>query len=71
MVISSISPVWRVKIATANSSVYAATKFAVIGFSDALRLELSDKGVYVTTVNPGPIETKLTLTKPTPLELIL
>ena len=45
------------KIATANSSVYAATKFAVIGFSDALRLELADKGVYVTTVNPGPIET--------------
>ena len=44
-------------IATANSSVYAATKFAVIGFSDALRLELADKGVYVTTVNPGPIET--------------
>ena len=31
------------KIATANSSVYAATKFAVIGFSDALRLELADK----------------------------
>lgn len=45
------------KIATANSSVYAATKFAVIGFSDALRIELADKGVYVTTVNPGPIET--------------
>ena len=45
------------KIATANSSVYAATKFAVIGFSNALRLELADKGVYVTTVNPGPIET--------------
>ena len=45
------------KIATANSSIYAATKFAVIGFSDALRLELADKGVYVTTVNPGPIET--------------
>ena len=39
------------KIATANSSVYAATKFAVIGFSDALRIELADKGVYVTTVN--------------------
>ena len=36
---------------------YGATKFAVIGFSDALRIELADKGVYVTTVNPGPIET--------------
>ena len=58
------------KIATANSSVYAATKFAVIGFSDALRLELADKGVYVTTVNPGPIETS-SLTKQIPLEPIL
>lgn len=45
------------KIATAKSTVYAATKFAVIGFSDALRLEVADEGVYVTTVNPGPIET--------------
>lgn len=45
------------KMATANASVYAATKFAVIGFSDALRLELSPQGVYVTTVNPGPIAT--------------
>ena len=44
------------KIATANSTVYAATKFAVIGFSDAFGLELADKGVYVTTVNPGPID---------------
>lgn len=45
------------KMATANASVYSATKFAVIGFSDALRLELAPHGVYVTTVNPGPIET--------------
>lgn len=45
-------------IATNKSSVYSASKFAVIGFSNALRLELADKGVYVTTVNPGPIKTK-------------
>ena len=44
-------------IATSGSSVYSATKFAVIGFSNALRLELADKNVYVTTVNPGPIAT--------------
>ena len=42
------------KIATANSSVYAATKFAVIGFSDALRLELADKGVH-DNGQSGPI----------------
>ncbi|VOF73622.1 dehydrogenase [Streptococcus pneumoniae] len=30
---------------------------AAIGFSNALRLELMPYGVYVTTVNPGPIRT--------------
>lgn len=45
------------KIATPKTAVYSATKFAVIGFSNALRLELKPVGVHVTTVNPGPIET--------------
>lgn len=45
------------KMATAKSSVYSATKFAVIGFSNALRLELKPKNVFVTTVCPGPIDT--------------
>ena len=45
-------------IASSKSTIYSATKFAVIGFSNALRLELADKEVYVTTVNPGPIATK-------------
>lgn len=44
-------------IASANASVYSATKFAIIGFSNALRLELADHNVYVTTVNPGPVAT--------------
>ncbi|MCR8967417.1 SDR family NAD(P)-dependent oxidoreductase [Streptococcus zalophi] len=44
-------------IASNKSSIYSATKFAVIGFSNALRLELAKDNVYVTTVNPGPIET--------------
>jgi uncharacterized protein len=45
------------KIATPKSSVYAATKHAVLGFSNSLRMELADYGVYVTAVNPGPIAT--------------
>lgn len=57
-------------IASAKSSVYSATKFAVIGFSNALRLELADSNVYVTTVNPGPIATKF-LIKQTRQETIL
>ena len=44
-------------IATAKSSLYSATKFAAIGFSNALRLELMPYGVYLTTVNLGPIRT--------------
>ncbi|MGG5358434.1 MULTISPECIES: SDR family NAD(P)-dependent oxidoreductase [unclassified Enterococcus] len=45
------------KMATAKSTVYSATKFAVLGFSNALRLELKPFGIPVTTVNPGPIKT--------------
>ncbi len=45
------------KIATPKSSVYSATKHAVLGYSNSLRMELSDYGIYVTTVNPGPIAT--------------
>ncbi|WP_153057161.1 SDR family NAD(P)-dependent oxidoreductase, partial [Streptococcus suis] len=44
-------------IASAKSSVYSATKFAAMGFSNTIRLELAQYGVTVTTVNPGPIAT--------------
>ena len=45
------------KIATPKSAAYSATKAAVIGFSDGLRLELKPFKVFVTTVNPGPVAT--------------
>lgn len=45
------------KIATPKSSVYAATKHAVLGFTNSLRMEAAQYGVFVTAVNPGPIET--------------
>ncbi|NYE04905.1 hypothetical protein F4694_001654 [Bacillus niacini] len=45
------------KIATPKSSVYSATKHAVLGYTNSLRMELSDYNVFVTSVNPGPIET--------------
>ncbi len=45
------------KIATPKSSVYSATKHAVLGFSNALRLEVEKHGVFVTTVNLGPVRT--------------
>ncbi len=41
------------KAATAGSSIYNATKFGLRGFSIAMRSELRDGGVGVSTVYPG------------------
>ncbi|TLS36418.1 SDR family NAD(P)-dependent oxidoreductase [Pseudalkalibacillus caeni] len=45
------------KIGTPKSSGYSASKHAVLGFSNSLRMELLKTGVHVMTVNPGPIRT--------------
>lgn len=45
------------KVSTPKYSVYAATKGAVISFSNALRLELKPLNIQVTTVNFGPVDT--------------
>ena len=45
------------KIATPRNGAYAATKFALTAISDALRLELADYGITVTTVYPGITDT--------------
>lgn len=45
------------KIATPKSSSYAATKHAVLGFTNSLRMEVWDRNIFVTAVNPGPIKT--------------
>ncbi|MBQ1066571.1 SDR family oxidoreductase, partial [Micromonospora sp. D75] len=42
-------------IAPAGQAAYAASKFAVRGFTEALRHELVDDGVGVTSVHPGGI----------------
>jgi len=39
-------------------AVYAATKAYVTSFSEALRVELSNTGVSVTTLCPGPVSTE-------------
>ena len=51
--ISSISG----KVSTPYSSVYSASKSAIIGYADSLRIELKRYGVRVTTINPGPVKT--------------
>ncbi|PWK14361.1 SDR family NAD(P)-dependent oxidoreductase [Tumebacillus permanentifrigoris] len=43
--------------ATPTHGAYAATKFAVQGFSEGLRFELHGTGVHLSTVNPGPVDT--------------
>ena len=45
------------KVATADYAVYAATKAAVISFSNALRMELKDANIDLTVVNFGPVDT--------------
>ncbi|MDQ0299018.1 short-subunit dehydrogenase [Salibacterium salarium] len=45
------------RLATPKSSIYAATKHALIGFSNALRLETSAFSIRVSIVNPGPVRT--------------
>lgn len=40
-----------------NFAVYAATKSYVLSFSRALGQELRQKGIYVTAVCPGPVDT--------------
>lgn len=37
---------------------YNASKYAVEGLSDTLRLELNSSGIKVSTIEPGPIESK-------------
>jgi short-subunit dehydrogenase len=46
------------RYALPGSSVYSATKHAVVAFSEALHYETSPRGVLVTTVNPGLVSTE-------------
>ncbi|TFV73925.1 SDR family NAD(P)-dependent oxidoreductase [Blastococcus sp. CT_GayMR19] len=45
--------------APAGQAAYAASKFAVRGFSEALRHELADDRVGLTVVHPGGIRTRI------------
>lgn len=46
-------------IAPAGQAAYSASKFAVRGFTEALRHELVDDGIGVTAVHPGGIRTRI------------
>lgn len=42
-----------------NWSAYSAAKFGVLGFSEAIRAELRPRGIRVTAVIPGAVDTGL------------
>src|SRR4029453_8726146 len=45
------------KIAVPHMAAYSASKFALTGFSDAVRAELARDNIHVTTVAPGMMRT--------------
>jgi short-subunit dehydrogenase len=45
-------------LAPPTYTIYAATKFAVRGFSEALRREVGVFGVHVSVIYPGGVETE-------------
>ncbi|MFJ4833729.1 SDR family NAD(P)-dependent oxidoreductase [Streptomyces sp. NPDC088747] len=48
------------RTASAASGVYAATKFGINAFSEALRQEVTEQGVRVVVIEPGFVSTELT-----------
>lgn len=46
------------RYAVPGAAVYSATKHGVVAFSEALHFELEDRGILVTTVNPGLVHTE-------------
>lgn len=46
--------------ADAGSAVYNMTKFGVVAFSEALRQEVTGRGVRVGLIEPGVVQTELT-----------
>lgn len=48
-------------VSTPTYSVYAATKFAIRGFTDALRREVGVWGIRVSGIYPGAVDTEFSL----------
>jgi NADP-dependent 3-hydroxy acid dehydrogenase YdfG len=47
------------RVANPMAAAYAATKFGVVGFSEALRREIYKDNIRVSVIEPGMVETEL------------
>lgn len=56
------------KAPAAGQAIYGASKHALNGYFDTLRSELGQKGIKVTIICPGPIETSTRRSLPNTLE---
>ena len=55
---SSTSASLAGRFATPGNAIYGATKHAVVAFSEAMNYETEGRNVYVTSVNPGFVDTE-------------
>ena len=46
-----------------SGNVYAATKFAVNAISKSIRMDILDKGIRVSSIDPGLVETEFSLVR--------
>jgi 3-oxoacyl-[acyl-carrier protein] reductase len=46
------------RIGAPLEAAYSGSKFAVIGWSEAMAMELKPKGIGVSIIDPGPVETE-------------
>jgi serine 3-dehydrogenase len=46
-----------------NGNVYAATKYAVKALSQSIRIDVLDKGIKVSSVDPGMVKTEFSLVR--------
>jgi short-subunit dehydrogenase len=47
------------RLGNANEAAYSASKFALCGWSEAIAVDLFDRGIVIRLVNPGPIDTEI------------
>jgi NAD(P)-dependent dehydrogenase (short-subunit alcohol dehydrogenase family) len=57
--------------ATPTISVYCSTKYGLEGFADSLRVELGLRGIAVSLIEPGVVQTPMTADLPAMMERVL